>query len=146
MATIKRALISVSDKHGIVDFARTLRKLKVEILSTGGTAKLLADSGIPVIEVGELYHDPACMAIVATDLLPFLYGETAFFALSSKTVNDNVLEAIHLPESLRVNKEQSPNAQFARIREWIDPMLPDSDPEPYTKGLDINQVKTLFQQ
>jgi len=45
MNTIKRALISVSDKTGIVDFAKELSGLGVEILSTGGTAKLLADSG-----------------------------------------------------------------------------------------------------
>ncbi|MFH0763165.1 MAG: bifunctional phosphoribosylaminoimidazolecarboxamide formyltransferase/IMP cyclohydrolase [Candidatus Omnitrophota bacterium] len=53
MLRIKRALISVSDKSGITDFARELDKLGVEILSTGGTAKLLADSGIKVKEVSE---------------------------------------------------------------------------------------------
>ncbi|MDI6605608.1 MAG: bifunctional phosphoribosylaminoimidazolecarboxamide formyltransferase/IMP cyclohydrolase, partial [Candidatus Omnitrophota bacterium] len=53
MVKIKRALISVSDKTGIVDFARELDKLGVEILSTGGTAKLLCDSGIRVMEVSD---------------------------------------------------------------------------------------------
>ena len=53
MTIIKRALISVSDKKGIVDFARGLKKFNIEILSTGGTAKLLADNGIAVIEVGD---------------------------------------------------------------------------------------------
>ena len=52
MTIIKQALISVSDKTGIVEFARGLRQFGVAILSTGGTAKLLADSGVPVTEVG----------------------------------------------------------------------------------------------
>ena len=53
MATIKRALISVSDKTGIIDFAKNLTSLGIEILSTGGTAKLFRDSHIPVIEVSD---------------------------------------------------------------------------------------------
>ena len=50
---IERALISVSDKSGIAEFARGLRERGVEILSTGGTAKLLADGGIEVVEVSD---------------------------------------------------------------------------------------------
>ncbi|MES2182117.1 MAG: bifunctional phosphoribosylaminoimidazolecarboxamide formyltransferase/IMP cyclohydrolase [Pseudomonadota bacterium] len=53
MATIKRALISVSDKTGIIDFAKNLNSLSIEILSTGGTAKLFRDHNIPVIEVSD---------------------------------------------------------------------------------------------
>jgi phosphoribosylaminoimidazolecarboxamide formyltransferase/IMP cyclohydrolase len=53
MATIKRALISVSDKTGIVELAQALSQLKVEILSTGGTAKLFREQGIPVVEVSD---------------------------------------------------------------------------------------------
>jgi phosphoribosylaminoimidazolecarboxamide formyltransferase/IMP cyclohydrolase len=53
MVKIRRALISVSDKTGIVDFAKGLSHLGVEILSTGGTAKLLRDNNIPVEEVSE---------------------------------------------------------------------------------------------
>lgn len=53
MATIKRALISVSDKTGIVDFAKNLTQFGVEILSTGGTAKLFRDNQIPVIDVSD---------------------------------------------------------------------------------------------
>ena len=45
----KRALISVSDKNGIVDFAKELVELGFEIVSTGGTKKALQDSGVPVI-------------------------------------------------------------------------------------------------
>ena len=74
MSNIKRALISVSDKQGIVDFARTLRKLKVEILSTGGTAKLLADSGIPVIEVGDYTGFPEMLDGRLKTLHPKIHG------------------------------------------------------------------------
>jgi phosphoribosylaminoimidazolecarboxamide formyltransferase / IMP cyclohydrolase len=51
--SIKQALISVSDKTGIVEFARELRELGVAILSTGGTAKLLKEAGLDVTEVGD---------------------------------------------------------------------------------------------
>ena len=74
MANIKRALISVSDKQGIVDFARTLRKLKVEILSTGGTAKLLADNGIAVIEVGDYTGFPEMLDGRLKTLHPKIHG------------------------------------------------------------------------
>ncbi|MFX8227096.1 bifunctional phosphoribosylaminoimidazolecarboxamide formyltransferase/IMP cyclohydrolase, partial [Acinetobacter baumannii] len=50
---IQQALLSVSDKTGIVDFARALHERGVKLLSTGGTAKLLAESGLPVTEVAD---------------------------------------------------------------------------------------------
>ena len=50
---VRRALISVSDKTGVVEFARALHDLDVEILSTGGTFKLLCDNGIPAVEVAD---------------------------------------------------------------------------------------------
>lgn len=51
--SISQALISVSDKSGIVDFARELHQLGVALLSTGGTARLLKEAGLPVTEVGD---------------------------------------------------------------------------------------------
>src|SRR5262245_19976648 len=53
MAGVKQALISVSDKNGVVDFARELVRLGYRILSTGGTAKLLHQAGIAVVEVAQ---------------------------------------------------------------------------------------------
>ena len=50
---IQRALLSVSDKTGVVDFAKALASQGIELLSTGGTAKLLASAGLPVVEVGD---------------------------------------------------------------------------------------------
>ncbi len=53
MAAVQRALISVFDKSGVLDLAKRLTALKIEILSTGGTAKLLRDAGVPVKDVSE---------------------------------------------------------------------------------------------
>ena len=50
-APVRRALISVSDKTGVVEFAKALTELGIDILSTGGTCRLLASEGVPVIEV-----------------------------------------------------------------------------------------------
>ncbi len=74
MNTIKRALISVSDKSGIVDFARSLAGRGVEILSTGGTAKLLAESGIAVREVSDYTGFPEMMDGRVKTLHPKIHG------------------------------------------------------------------------
>ena len=60
--SIKLALISVSDKSGIIEFAQNLASLNIEILSTGGTAKLLKENNIPVIEVSDYTGYPEMMA------------------------------------------------------------------------------------
>jgi len=74
MATIKRALISVSDKDGIVEFAKALGNLGVEILSTGGTAKLFRDNSIPVIEVGDYTGFPEMLDGRVKTLHPKIHG------------------------------------------------------------------------
>ena len=56
-----RALISVSDKTGIVDLAKELHALGVSLISTGGTAKLLAEQGLPVTEVAEVTQFPCLL-------------------------------------------------------------------------------------
>ncbi|HMK57265.1 MAG TPA: bifunctional phosphoribosylaminoimidazolecarboxamide formyltransferase/IMP cyclohydrolase, partial [Dissulfurispiraceae bacterium] len=58
---IKRAIISVSDKTGAVEFAKELASLGVEILSTGGTAKALRDAGVAVVEVSDYTGFPEMM-------------------------------------------------------------------------------------
>ena len=57
---IKQALISVSDKSGVLEFAQGLNELGVKILSTGGTAKLLADNGIPSLKWPTTPAFPKC--------------------------------------------------------------------------------------
>ena len=74
MAVIQRALISVSDKSGIVEFAGQLHNAGVEILSTGGTAKLLSDNGIAVIEVSDYTGFPEMMAGRVKTLHPKVHG------------------------------------------------------------------------
>ncbi len=71
---INRALISVSDKSGVVDFARQLHQHSIEILSTGGTAKLLADNDIPVIEVSDHTGFPEMMGGRVKTLHPKVHG------------------------------------------------------------------------
>ena len=57
----RRALISVSDKAGIEDLARELQQLSFEIISTGGTAKVLTEAGIPVINISDITGFPECL-------------------------------------------------------------------------------------
>jgi phosphoribosylaminoimidazolecarboxamide formyltransferase / IMP cyclohydrolase len=71
---IKRALLSVSDKTGIVEFARTLAQKGVDLLSTGGTAKLLAENGIKVTEVSDYTGHPEIMAGRVKTLHPKVHG------------------------------------------------------------------------
>ncbi len=71
---ITRALISVSDKTGIKEFAESLQQRGVEILSTGGTAKLLADNNIPVIEVSDYTGFPEMMDGRVKTLHPKIHG------------------------------------------------------------------------
>ena len=75
MAKINRALISVSDKTGIAEFARQLHEqFGVEILSTGGTAKLLAEKGLPVVEVSSYTGFPEMMDGRVKTLHPKIHG------------------------------------------------------------------------
>jgi phosphoribosylaminoimidazolecarboxamide formyltransferase/IMP cyclohydrolase len=71
---VKRALISVSDKTGIVEFARQLHQHDIEILSTGGTASLLAKENIPVIEVSDYTGFPEMMDGRVKTLHPKIHG------------------------------------------------------------------------
>jgi phosphoribosylaminoimidazolecarboxamide formyltransferase/IMP cyclohydrolase len=71
---IKQALISVSDKTGVVEFARALSALGIQILSTGGTAKLLAEQGLPVIEVGNYTGFPEMLDGRVKTLHPKVHG------------------------------------------------------------------------
>ncbi|NBP73074.1 MAG: bifunctional phosphoribosylaminoimidazolecarboxamide formyltransferase/inosine monophosphate cyclohydrolase, partial [Alphaproteobacteria bacterium] len=71
---IRRALISVSDKSGLVDFARFLHGCGVEILSTGGTAQAMRDADIPVIEVGDHTGFPEILDGRVKTLHPKVHG------------------------------------------------------------------------
>ena len=72
--TIRRALLSVSDKTGIVDLARTLAEKGVELVSTGGTAKALRDAGLTVRDVSDLTGFPEMMDGRVKTLHPMVHG------------------------------------------------------------------------
>jgi phosphoribosylaminoimidazolecarboxamide formyltransferase/IMP cyclohydrolase len=74
MSKITRALVSVSDKTGLVDFANGLHALGVEILSTGGTAKALSDAGIPVVAVSDFTGSPEILDGRVKTLHPKIHG------------------------------------------------------------------------
>lgn len=88
---IRRALISLSDKSGAVEFARSLSDLGVAIISTGGTAKTLRNAGIPVTDVSEVTGFPEMMDGRVKTLHPKIHG--AFLALRD---NDQHAEAMRI--------------------------------------------------
>jgi phosphoribosylaminoimidazolecarboxamide formyltransferase/IMP cyclohydrolase len=74
MSKMKRALISVSNKQGIVQFAKALHAMGIEILSTGGTAKSLRDAGVPVKDVSEHTGSPEMLDGRVKTLHPRIHG------------------------------------------------------------------------
>jgi phosphoribosylaminoimidazolecarboxamide formyltransferase/IMP cyclohydrolase len=90
---IRRALLSVSDKTGIVDFARSLSERGVEILSTGGTARLLAEAGIPVVEVADYTGFPEMMDGRVKTLHPRIHGGL----LGRRGIDDEVMARANIP-------------------------------------------------
>ncbi len=90
---IKRALISVSDKTGLLDFARFLHRNAVELLATGGTAKLLSENGIPVLEVSQYTGFPELMGGRIKTLHPKIYGGI----LGRRGIDDQIMQAHEIP-------------------------------------------------
>lgn len=86
---VKRALISVSDKSGVVDFARSLVALGVEIVSSGGTADVLAASGVPAMRVAEVTGAPEILDGRVKTLHPKIHG--AILADRRKTSHQDEL-------------------------------------------------------
>ena len=94
---IKRALISVSDKTGITEFAKGLSLLNIEILSTGGTAKLLRDNNIPVTEVSNFTGYPEMMAGRVKTLNPKIHGGIlARRGIDEEVMSQNEIKPIDL--------------------------------------------------
>jgi phosphoribosylaminoimidazolecarboxamide formyltransferase/IMP cyclohydrolase len=74
MKPITRALISVTDKSGLAEFAQGLARFQVEILSTGGTAKMLRDAGLKVVEVSDYTGFPEMLDGRVKTLHPKIHG------------------------------------------------------------------------
>lgn len=71
---IKRALLSVSDKTGLIEFAKALASAGVELVSTGGTARAIAEAGIAVRDVADLTGFPEMMDGRVKTLHPMVHG------------------------------------------------------------------------
>ncbi|MDH5471728.1 MAG: bifunctional phosphoribosylaminoimidazolecarboxamide formyltransferase/IMP cyclohydrolase [Gammaproteobacteria bacterium] len=89
ISPVKRALISVSDKSGIVELGKALSAAGVEILSTGGTAKTLTENNVPVIEVSEHTGFPEMMDGRVKTLHPKIHGGI----LGRRGIDDDVMKA-----------------------------------------------------
>ena len=90
---IQRALLSVSDKTGVLEFAKKLHARNIELLSTGGTAKLLADNDIPVIEVSDYTGFPEMMDGRVKTLHPKIHGGI----LARRGTDDAVMAEHNIP-------------------------------------------------
>jgi phosphoribosylaminoimidazolecarboxamide formyltransferase / IMP cyclohydrolase len=99
MARINKALLSVSDKSCIVDFARELAKFNVQFISTGGTAKILREQGISLLEVSDYIGFPEMMDGRVKTLHPKIHG--GLLGLRSnpehlREMNENNIESIDM--------------------------------------------------
>src|SRR5208337_70608 len=126
MIMIKRALISVSDKTGIVEFAGELAAMGVEILSTGGTAKSLSGAGVPVVEVSDYTGFPEMLDGRLKTLHPKIHGGLLSRRGNPKDMDDIKKHGIHPIDLVVVNLypfEQTiakPSVTFEEAIENID--------------------------
>ncbi len=124
MPRIQRALISVTDKTGVVEFAHGLRDLGVEIISTGGTARALEEAGVPVREVSEVTGFPEMLDGRLKTIHPRIAG--GVLAMRANSEHMRSLAAHGIPadrhgggESLR-NLKKSPRSQGVPLAELIE--------------------------
>ena len=106
---IKRALLSVSDKTGLIDFARALSGQGVELLSTGGTAKAIRDAGIPVKDVSEFTGFPEMLDGRVKTLHPKVHAGIL-------SVRDNPAHAAP-PVAMQVVENRGPHVGFRLLTE-----------------------------
>ncbi len=126
MLKIKRALISVSDKKGLDEFVKGLNELEVEILSTGGTAKMISSLGVPVRDVSDYTGFPEMLDGRVKTLHPKIHG--ALLALRDKREHMEQVEAhdIELIDMVVVNLYpfkktiEKPGVHFEEAIENID--------------------------
>jgi phosphoribosylaminoimidazolecarboxamide formyltransferase/IMP cyclohydrolase len=126
MIKVKRALISVSDKTGILEFAKELDKLGVEILSTGGTAKLLRENNIPAKEVSEYTGFPEMLDGRVKTLHPKIHGGLLALRENSEHMETLKKHNIGLIDMVVVNLypfeevTQKPQVRIEEVIENID--------------------------
>jgi len=123
LVKIRRALISVSDKTGIVDFARELKRFDVEIISTGGTAKALRDGGVEVRDVAEVTGFPEMMDGRIKTLHPKIHGALLGLRANSEHVAAMREHGIEPIEMVAVNLypfEQTVRQEDITLEEAIE--------------------------
>jgi len=126
MVKIRRALISVSDKTGIVDFAKALTSLGIEIISTGGTAKLIRDNNIPVKEVSEYTGFPEMLDGRVKTLHPKIHAGLLALRNNPQHMQSLKEHDIGLIDMVVVNlypfekTTQKPNVAIEEVIENID--------------------------
>src|SRR6185312_2721607 len=126
MAKVQRAILSVTDKTGLVEFARELQKVGVDLVSTGGTAKLLRESAIPVKDISELTGFPEMLDGRVKTLHPKVHGGILHRRASSEhraTVTDHDIPAIDMVVVNLYAFEKTaakPGVTFEEIIENID--------------------------
>ncbi len=126
MPQIRRALISVTDKTGLAEFARALSQLSIEIISTGGTARLLRDSGIPVRDVSEVTGFPEMLdgrvktmhPVITGAILAIRANPAHMSALQSHSIEPIDLVVVNLYEFEKVAAR--PGAPLHELIENID--------------------------
>jgi phosphoribosylaminoimidazolecarboxamide formyltransferase/IMP cyclohydrolase len=123
---IERALISVHDKTGIVDFARGLRSFDVEIISTGGTSKLLASSGIAVRDISEFTGFPEILDGRVKTLHPLVAGGLLAVRGNAEHMRQAGQHGIRMIDLVCVNlypfveTTRKPGVEFSDVIENID--------------------------
>ncbi len=95
MLQIERALLSVSDKSGLVDFAGSLNEMGVELISTGGTASILSDNGIPLRLISDVTGSPEILSGRVKTLHPSIFA--GLLALRDNPFHMTVLEEVGAP-------------------------------------------------
>src|SRR5258708_2553540 len=135
-SSIQRAILSVTDKTGLVDFARRLSSLGIELISTGGTAKLLRDSGIAVKDISELTGFPEMLDGRVKTLHPKVHGgilhrredpsHVAAVAQHGIAAIDMVVVNLYAFE----NTAPNPAVPFEQLIENIDIGGPSMTPSP----------------
>src|SRR3954447_1863110 len=126
MPRIERALLSVTDKTGLVSFAQALHSLGVELISTGGTARVLRENALPVVEVAELTGFPEMLDGRVKTIDPHIAG--GILAMRSNPEHMRALEqhGIRPIQMVVVNLYQfekvasKPNVTRAELIENID--------------------------
>ena len=126
MSRIHRAILSVTDKTGLVDFARKLSALDIELISTGGTAKLLRDSGIAVKDISDLTGFPEMLDGRVKTLHPKVHGGILHRRADPKHIAAVKEHGIQPIDMVVVNlyafekTAAKPNVKFEELIENID--------------------------